>query len=140
MTNQLIIDEETLPKCKIEKKMFEWGEPYDFCTPIFDTNLPKETNPLESSIDFFGKNNFKNQLLLLHNAITNFEESYRIENFNKEILDREFLINKIHNYLENNKNKNTPWDKYSLPIDEIDYIKLLYDNLNFKLNFIKTNK
>jgi len=57
-----IIDNETLPNCKLIEKKFEWGEPYTVLVPIFDFKTDENLKGIYLTIEIFGKNNFKNQL------------------------------------------------------------------------------
>lgn len=131
------IDFETRPICKIEEKKFDWGEPYNIYTPIFKTDIEQSLSSLEFSIELFGNNNFKKQLTLLHNKLINYEEFSSIENLNEEIFNREYLINLINKYVIINDKYNAPWIKYNLSVTELDYINLLENMLNLKLNYVK---
>lgn len=130
-------DFETNPICKIKEEKFDWGEPYNIYTPIFKTDIEENLSLLEFSIELLGKNNFKKQLILLHNKLINYEELNSIENLNDEIFDREHLIDLINKYIIINDKYDTPWEKYGLSIKEIDYINLLEEMLDLKLNYVK---
>ncbi|WP_264529645.1 hypothetical protein [Flavobacterium sp. N502540] len=131
------IDFDTNPICNIREEKFDWGEPYNIYTPIFKTDIEGNLSLLEFSIELFGKNNFKKQLLLLHNKLANYEEFNSIENLNEEISNREHLLDLINKYIVINNECITPWVKYSLSITETDYINLLEEILNLKLNYVK---
>ena len=129
------IDDSTVPNCKIEEKKFEWGEPYELYTPIFNlTDL--SDSKLENSIKLFGKNNFKQQLLLIYNIINNCEEFENIENYNGESFKREEILSLIKFYLNRNENLISPWEKYDIGLKEYDFIKYLDEKLE-KLNYVK---
>lgn len=133
-----MIDITTKPICEIKEKKFEWGEPYEIFTSLFNFDIGNSKTAIEASIDFYGKNNFKIQLTHLFNTLLNREE-FLIVNYNMEIFDREALLVKIKFYLEDNKDKITPWDKYNLPFDEIYFIEDIKNQLPFLLNYINNN-
>ncbi|CAI8876707.1 hypothetical protein [Chryseobacterium sp. IT-36CA2] len=129
------IDDSTVPSCKIEEKKFEWGEPYELYTPIFNF-ADLSDSKLENSIKLFGKNNFKQQLLLIYNIINNYEEFENIENYNGELFEREEILNLIKFYINRNENLISPWEKYDIGLKEYDFIKYLDEKLE-KLNYVK---
>lgn len=108
----IYIDKTTYPYCYIEEKKFDWGEPYDEMTPIFNLSIDPDLSDIEFTIEVLGKNNFKLNLEKLYNILINREENYRIENFNTSILNREFLLNNINIYLNANLNSTSPWKLY----------------------------
>ena len=105
----IYIDKSTFPYCYIEEKKFDWGEPYDEMTPIFNLSIDPNLSDIEFTIEVLGKNNFKLNLEKLYNILINREENHRIENFNTPILNREFLLNNINTYLNANLNNTSPW-------------------------------
>ncbi|KAF2515754.1 hypothetical protein [Flavobacterium foetidum] len=127
----IYINKNTFPFCYIEEKKFEWGEPYEVATPIFDLSIDTKLSDLEYTIEVLGKNNFKNNLLKLHNILVNREENVRIENFNDLITNREILLNRIKCYLDSNANKISPWDlHYYVSFNENDYLESIEDETN----------
>jgi hypothetical protein len=126
-----MIDNSTNPKCEVYIKYFEWGEPYQSFNPLFEIHGIDGNSQIEKSIHFFGKNNFKNQLLLLYNSILNFEE-FRISNFDGIIINREGLLKLLDFYLEENKGKLSPWEKYSASLKENDFL----ENAGILLDFV----
>jgi len=105
----IYIDKSTSPYCYIEEKKFDWGEPYDDITPIFNLSIDPALSDIEFTIEVLGKNNFKINLEKLYNILINREENDRIENFNTPISNREFLLNNINIYLRENLNSTSPW-------------------------------
>ncbi|WP_316633762.1 hypothetical protein [uncultured Flavobacterium sp.] len=108
----IYIDKKTYPYCYIEEKKFDWGEPYDDITPIFNLSIDPDLSDIEFTIEVLGKNNFKINLEKLYNILVNREENDRIENCNTPILNRDFLLNNIHTYLSVNLNSTSPWKKH----------------------------
>lgn len=108
----IYLDKSTFPHSYIEEKKFEWGEPYDEITPIFNLSIDPDLSDIEYTIEVLGKNNFKINLEKLYNILINREENHRIENFNTSILNREFLLNNINIYLNANLNSTSPWKLY----------------------------
>lgn len=140
------IDNNTLPKCKLEDKKFEWGEPYTIMTPMFDLDIKKTESKLEYFIDLYGKNNFKIQLLRFYNKINNHEETEGINNFQYEELTQEkriYLKSKINKYLERNVNRISPWELYEhnnlteLNHLELNYIEKLAMEINKEIYYIE---
>jgi hypothetical protein len=127
-----MIDNTTQPKCDIQIKYFEWGEPYESFIPLFEIFEFNGNTLLENSINFYGKNNFKNQLLVIYNLILNNQED-EIINFHGVISNREELLNLLNFYINDNKNKVAPWEKYSDSINEIDYVKNSLELIKFHL-------
>lgn len=120
----IYINKNTFPFCYVEEKKFEWGEPYEDITPIFNLSIDPELSDLEYTIEVLGKNNFKNNLLKLYNILVNREENVRIENFNNLITNREILLNRIKIYLDSNSAKISPWDlQYYVCFNESDYLE-----------------
>lgn len=107
------IDKNTFPYCYIEQKKFDWGEPYDTITPIFNLSINPELSDIEYTIEVLGKNNFKINLEKLYNILLNNEENDLVENFNTIIFNRNFLLNNINTYLSSNSNKISPWKHYN---------------------------
>lgn len=105
----IYIDKSTFPYCYIEEKKFDWGEPYDEMTPIFNLSIDPDLSDIEFTIEVLGKNNFKLNLEKLYNILINREENDRIENFNTPISNRKFLLNNINTYLSDNLNSTSPW-------------------------------
>jgi hypothetical protein len=130
------IDKSTVPFCWAENKKFDWGEPYTIYHPIFKISPTSPVLTLEDSIVIIGENNLKKQLLFLHNALINYEEFYRIENYKAEKFDRIKVLELIDFYLKENDGKLTPWEKYHLCTDELFYISLLEEKTNRKLHFV----
>lgn len=131
----MIIDKETKPHCTLTEKKFEWGEPYTIMTPIFVIPTSEQTSLLEFSIDIYGENNFKQQLLFLYNKLRNYEDDC-LENLDKSIKNREELINRINAYLQLNLNLITPWEKYKEYYNEIDQIKNIESLINKRLIYV----
>ena|SRR6218665_1423120 len=130
------INKSTFPFCYVEEKKFEWGEPYEDVTPIFNLSIDPELSDLEYTIEVLGKNNFKNNLLKLHNILVNREENVRIEHFTDLITDREVLLNRIIFFLDNNSDKTSPWDlPYYVSFNENDYLESIEDKINRILLF-----
>ena len=129
-----MIDNATIPKCEVRIKYFDWGEPYHSFNPLFEIHDINGDSQLEKSIHFFGKNNFKNQLLSLYNSILNFQED-RISNFNGIITDRKELLKLLDFYLKASEGKLSPWEKYSESLNENDYIENANNLLDFVLCF-----
>lgn len=131
------IDESTIPFCIVKEKKFEWGEPYKTYNPIFKISPINEEFSLEDSIIIFGENNFKEQLLLLYNAINNYEEFDRIEYYNGETFNREEILKLIDFYLKKNENYPAPWEKYQSGVIEFDYIAIIESEAQKKINYCK---
>src|SRR6478609_6315747 len=120
----IYINKSTFPFCYVEEKKFEWGEPYEDVTPIFNLSIDPGLSDFEYTIEILGKNNFKNNLLKLHNILVNREENVRIENFNNFITNREILLDRIKIYLDTNSDKISPWDlQYYVCFNENDYLE-----------------
>lgn len=120
----IYINKNTLPHCFVEEKKFDWGEPYEDITPIFNLSIAPELADIEYTIEVLGKNNFKINLEKLYNILVNKEENYRIENLNTSIINREFLLEKINLYLDSNLDKTSPWKLYyDGYFTENDYLK-----------------
>ncbi|QYS89459.1 hypothetical protein [Flavobacterium davisii] len=96
------IDKDAVPNCKIEEKKFEWGEPYNIYTPIFNL-IDLSSSRLENSIKLFGENNFKHQLLLMYNTINNYDEFEKIVNYGGEQFNRNAILELINSYLKKMK-------------------------------------
>ncbi|AWK05289.1 hypothetical protein HYN56_14010 [Flavobacterium crocinum] len=120
------IDTQTLPHCKIEEDETPRTEYYVIYTPIFSFPEALGSN-LENSIVLFGENNFKEQLLILHNIINNHEEHELLKNYQDEDFDRKAILELINFYFEKNKNIETPWDKYYYYLSEKDYFYKMTD-------------
>ncbi|WP_289661473.1 hypothetical protein [Flavobacterium panacagri] len=132
----IYINKSTFPFCYVEEKKFEWGEPYEDVTPIFNLSIDPKLSDLEYTIEVLGKNNFKNNLLKLQNILVNREENIRIEHFNDLITDREVLLNRIKIYLESNSDKISPWDlHYYVCFNENDYLESIENETNRILLF-----
>lgn len=132
----IYIDKNTYPHSYIEEKKFDWGEPYDDITPIFNLSIDPELSDIEFTIEVLGKNNFKINLEKLYNILLNNEESDRIENCNTPILNREFLLHNIHTYLSANVDKTSPWKQYyDRYFTENDYLESIEKDLNRTLLF-----
>ncbi|MBW1655093.1 hypothetical protein [Flavobacterium quisquiliarum] len=132
----IYINKSTFPFCYVEEKKFEWGEPYEDVTPIFNLSIDPKLSDLEYTIEVLGKNNFKNNLLKLHNILVNREENIRIEHFNDLITDREVLLNRIKIYLDSNTDKISPWDlPYHVCFNENDYLESIENETNRILLF-----
>ncbi|MFH7018769.1 hypothetical protein [Flavobacterium sp. FlaQc-47] len=132
----IYINKKTLPHCYIEEKKFDWGEPYDDITPIFNLSVNPELSDIEYTIEVLGKNNFKINLEKLYNILLNQEENDRIEYFNTPIVHRDFLLINIQKYLHSNENQISPWeqshDRYPT---ENDYLESIEKDLNRILLF-----
>jgi hypothetical protein len=131
------IDKSTIPFCHVQEKKFDWGEPYTTYNPIFKISPISEEFSLEDSIIILGENNFKNQLLLLHNAINNYEEFDRIENYYGETFNREKILKLIDFYIKKNEDYLAPWEKYNNGVMEFDYIDIMESETKKKINYCK---
>lgn len=132
----IYIDKSTFPHCYIEEKKFDWGEPYDDITPIFNLSIDPEVSDIEFTIEVLGKNNFKINLEKLYNILVNREENDRIENFNNVITNRELLLNNINTYINYNIDKTSPWEQsFDRYPTENDYLESIEEDLNRILLF-----
>lgn len=131
------IDKSTIPFCHVQEKKFDWGEPYTAYNPIFKISPISEEFSLEDSIIILGENNFKNQLLLLHNAINNYEDFDRIENYYGETFNREKILKLIDFYIKKNEDYLAPWEKYNNGVMEFDYIDIMESETKKKINYCK---
>lgn len=132
----IYIDKSTFPHSYIEEKKFDWGEPYDDITPIFNLSIDPELSDIEFTIEVLGKNNFKINLEKLYNILINREENDRLENFNNVITNRELLLNNINTYLNYNIDKTSPWEQsFDRYPTENDYLESIEENLNRTLLF-----
>lgn len=131
------IDKSTIPFCHVQEKKFDWGESYTTYNPIFKISPISEEFSLEDSIIILGENNFKNQLLLLHNAINNYEEFDRIENYYGETFNREKILKLIDFYIKKNEDYLAPWEKYNNGVMEFDYIDIMESETKKKINYCK---
>ena len=131
------IERNTKPFCLIKEKKMDWGEKYDEYSPMFNIILTSSNYSLEESIVFFGENNFKKQLLSLYNVINNKEEQERIINYNNErIENRPYILDLIKFYIEKNKDILSPWEKYDLGLEEIDFIKIIIYEMEKELYYV----
>ena len=131
------IERNTKPFCLIKEKTMDWGEKYDEYSPMFNIILTSNDNSLEESIVFFGENNFKKQLLSLYNVINNKEEQERIINYNNErIENRPYILDLIKFYIEKNKDILSPWEKYDLELEELDFIKIIIYEMEKELYYV----
>lgn len=132
----IYIDKNTFPHCYIEEKKFDWGEPYNDITPIFNLSINPELSDIEYTIEVLGKNNFKINLEKLYNILLNNEENDRIENFNTIIFNRNLLLNTISTYINYNTDKTSPWKQYyDRYFTENDYLESIEKDLNRRLLF-----
>ena len=51
----IYIEKSTFPHCYIEEKKFDWGEPYDDITPIFNLSIDPDLSDIEYTIEVLGK-------------------------------------------------------------------------------------
>jgi len=136
-TSENKIDLETVPICKFEEHFFDWEEPYTVMTPIFDIELSDSLSDIEFAVEFYGRNNFKAQLNRLRNKLLNYDDEM-IENLNEPIANRKEIIQTIEGHLERNKAQITPWEKYEIDHDELEYIEGWERiSLNRKLLYVK---
>lgn len=132
----IYIDKSTFPHCYIEEKKFDWGEPYDDITPIFNLSIDPDLSDIEFTIEVLGKNNFKVNLEKLYNILLNYEENERIENFNTLIFNRDLLLSNIQKYLNSNEDQISPWEQsYDRYPTENDYLESIEKDLNRILLF-----
>lgn len=132
----IYIDKNTFPHCYIEEKKFDWGEPYDDITPIFNLSIDPELSDIEFTIEVLGKNNFRINLEKLYNILVNREENDRLENFNNIITNRELLLNNINTYINYNIDKTSPWEQsFDRYPTENDYLESIEEDLNRTLLF-----
>lgn len=132
----IYIVKSTFPYCYIEEKKFDWGEPYDDITPIFNLSIDLELSDIEYTIEVLGKNNFKINLEKLYNILLNYEENDRIENFNTPIFNRDLLLSNIQKYLNSNEDQISPWEQsYDRYPTENDYLESIEKDLNRILLF-----
>lgn len=131
MNSLIKIDKETTPNCRIEERVTEWKERQVWVISIFDlTPIENKSYGLETTINLYGINNFKTQLNNLYNKLLNHEEENEIENYEGKLSlkDREKILNKILYFIDSNKNKITPWEKYNnlmpYPEEEWEIIEL----------------
>ena len=131
------VERNTKPFCLIKEKTMDWGEKYDEYSPMFNIILTSNDYSLEESIVFFGENNFKKQLLSLYNVINNKEEQERIINYNNErIENRPYILDLIKFYIEKNKDILSPWEKYDLGLEELDFIKIIIYEMEKELYYV----
>lgn len=131
------IERNTKPFCLIKEKKMDWGEKYDEYSPMFNIILTSSNYSLEESIVFFGENNFKRQLLSLYNVINNKEEQERIINYNNERIEsRPYVLDLIKFYIEKNKDILSPWEKYDLGLEELDFIKIIIYEMEKELYYV----
>ena len=131
------IERNTKPFCLIKEKKMDWGEKYDEYSPMFNIILTSSNYSLEESIVFFWENNLKKQLLSLYNVINNKEEQERIINYNNErIENRPYILDLIKFYIEKNKDILSPWEKYDLGLEEIDFIKIIIYEMEKELYYV----
>ena len=131
------IERNTKPFCLIKEKKMDWGEKYDEYSPMFNIILTSSNYSLEESIVFFGENNFKKQLLSLYNVINNKEEQERIINYNNErIENRPYILDLIKFYIEKNKDILSPWEKYDLGLEELDFIRIIIYEMEKELYYV----
>ena len=131
------IERNTKPFCLIKEKKMDWGEKYDEYSPMFNVILTSNSYSLEESIVFFGENNFKKQLFSLYNVINNKEEQERIINYNNErIENRPYILDLIKFYIEKNKDILSPWEKYDLGLEELDFIKIIIYEMEKELYYV----
>ena len=131
------IERNTKPFCLIKEKKMDWGEKYDEYSPMFNIILTSNNYSLEESIVFFGENNFKRQLLSLYNVINNKEEQERIINYNNERIEsRPYILDLIKFYIEKNKDILSPWEKYDLGLEELDFIKIIIYEMEKELYYV----
>lgn len=131
------IERNTKPFCLIKEKKMDWGEKYDEYSPMFNIILTSKDYSLEESIVFFGENNFKKQLLSLYNVINNKEEQERIINYNNQrIENRPYILDLIKFYIEKNKDILSPWEKYDLGLEELDFIKIIIYEMEKELYYV----
>ena len=115
----------------------DWGEKYDEYSPMFNIILTSNDYSLEESIVFFGENNFKKQLLSLYNVINNKQEQERIINYNNQrIENRPYILDLIKFYIEKNKDILSPWEKYDLGLEELDFIKIIIYEMEKELYYV----
>ena len=131
------IERNTKPFCLIKEKKMDWGEKYDEYSPMFNIILTSSNYSLEESIVFFWENNLKKQLLSLYNVINNKEEQERIKNYNNErIENRPYILDLIKFYIEKNKDILSPWEKYDLGLEELDFIKIIIYEMEKELYYV----
>ena len=131
------VERNTKPFCLIKEKTMDWGEKYDEYSPMFNIILTSNNYSLEESIVFFGENNFKKQLLSLYNVINNKEEQERIINYNNErIENRPYILDLIKFYIEKNKDILSPWEKYDLGLEGLDFIKIIIYEMEKELYYV----
>ena len=131
------IERNTKPFCLIKEKKMDWGEKYDEYSPMFNIILTSNNYSLEESIVFFGENNFKKQLFSLYNVINNKEEQERIINYNNERIEsRPYVLDLIKFYIEKNKDILSPWEKYDLGLEELDFIKIIIYEMEKELYYV----
>ena len=131
------IERNTKPFCLIKEKKMDWGEKYDEYSPMFNIILTSSNYSLEESIVFFGENNFKKQLFSLYNVINNKEEQERIINYNNERIEsRPYILDLIKFYIEKNKDILSPWEKYDLGLEELDFIKIIIYEMEKELYYV----
>ena len=136
----IYIDKNTFPYCYVEEEKFDWGEPYEVTTPIFNLSIDPNLSDIEYTIEVLGKNNFKINLGRLYNILLNKEEYDRIENYHQPILNRDFLLNSINSYLSINTNNTAPWESpygydASNPFYENIHLESIEKAINRKLLF-----
>lgn len=131
----IYIDRDTVPYCYIEERKFEWGEPYEVVTPIFNLCINPDLSDMEFTIEVLGQNNFRDNLEKLFNILVNKEENYRIESFTALIEKREYLLNLIEGFLNSNTSNIAPWIFYRELFTEKDYLESIEEDLNRKLLF-----
>ena len=127
-----MIDNTTVPRCEVRTQYFDWGEPYQVFIPLFDFSCIEGETQLEKSVVFFGKNNFKNQILFLYNLVLNYEE-HKISNIDEPLNDRMKILKLLDSYSKFNASLLSPWEKYSDSLNERDYMPQVRNKLDFEL-------
>ena len=84
-----------------------------------------------------GKTILKSNCFHCINVINNKEEQERIINYNNErIENRPYILDLIKFYIEKNKDILSPWEKYDLGLEELDFIKIIIYEMEKELYYV----
>ncbi len=124
------IDKSVVPHCFITAKTFDWGEPYEDITPIFNLCADPALSDMAFTIEILGLNNFNDSLSHLYNILLNREEYGRISMDMEPIARREQLLERIDHFQKENASKKAPWHHYFDALTEAFYLEKIEEELS----------